>query len=244
MKNILITGASSGVGKELSIYLSKKFNVIAIARRKDKMLLEFEEYSNIFCYELDVSDDIEMLKVLSEIKDNHGDIPYIINNAGVLISGEIEDLDFTNEIEYSIKVNALAPLKIINYFIYDMKKNNFGRIINLTSGAPLNCFANFGAYSASKAVLNSLSVTLAKELTNYNIKVNLMSPGPVQSEMSPDAELQPNICFPTVDYLLDLNKSTSTGGFYWLGYKVPLFPDLDGVQWIKGIGNEKLEKVL
>ncbi len=244
MKNVLITGASSGVGKALSRYLSKRFNVIALARRKTLMAEYFKDYNNIFCHEVDISNETNLMNTLKEVKDTHGDIFYIINNAGVLLPGGLDTLNFKNDIEYSININALAPLKIINYFLRDMKKNNFGRVINLTSGAPLNCFANFGAYSSSKAVLNSLSVTLAKELENFNIKINLMSPGPVKSEMSPDASMSPKVCFPTIDYLLDLNKDGSSGDFFWLGYKVPLFPDLDGVQWLEGIGNEKLEKVL
>lgn len=244
MDSILITGASSGVGKELVFYLSQRFKVIAVSRRKDKMIENFKNLKNIKIYELDISNDITFDKVLNEISTNHNNIKYIINNAGVLISSDIEDLSIENDLEYSIKVNALAPFKIIRHFLPNMKEKNFGRIINLTSGAPLNCFASFASYSSSKAVLNTLTVTLSKELLNYNIKVNLMSPGPVKSEMSPNSTMSPSVCFPTVDYLLNLSEDSYSGEFFWLGYKVPLFPDLKGVNWLEGIGNEKLEKVI
>ena len=125
-----------------------------------------------------------------------------------------------------------------------MKKNNFGRIINLTSGAPLNCITGFGIYSASKGALNALTVTAAREYSKYNIKINLMSPGPVRTEMTPDAPMHISVCYPTVDYLLNLDESGPTGKFFWLGYEVPLFPDLEGVEWLKGIGNSKLNKIL
>lgn len=244
MNNILITGGSSGVGKALAIYLSKRFNVIVLSRRKDQMINNFVGFSNLHIYDVDITDKIALNNVLEEVKNSHGKISYIINNAGILISKKIDELDFQRDLEYSLSLNAFAPMQIINFFLSDMKKNNFGRIINLTSGAPLNCFANFGAYSASKAVLNSLIVTLSKELEEFNIKVNLMSPGPVKSEMVPNAPMEVDVCFDTVDYLLDLKANDFTGEFFWLGYKVPLFPDLKGVKWLEGIGNEKLQKVL
>ena len=62
--------------------------------------------------------------------------------------------------------------------------------------------------------------------------------------MSPNATLEPNICFDMVDYLLNIDKSSVGGGFYWIKWRVPLFRDLEGVEWLKGIGNHKLERIL
>ncbi|MGJ0353048.1 SDR family oxidoreductase [Aliarcobacter cryaerophilus] len=244
MRNILITGTSSGVGKYLAEKLSNQFNVIGIARRIDKMKQEFKNFKNIYLYECDISNFSELDKTLNKIKNNHGEIYYIINNAGVLKQQSLNSENFFNDLDISIAINAIAPIKIINFFIGEMKKLNFGRIINLTSGAPLNCFPDFGCYSASKAVLNTLTVTLAKELIDYDIKINLMSPGPVKTEMAPFAPMDISVCLDTVNYLLNLKKEDNNYGFYWLGYKVPLFPDLEGVKWLEGIGNEKLIKVL
>ncbi|EGJ64056.1 SDR family oxidoreductase, partial [Acinetobacter baumannii] len=172
-----------------------------------------------------------------------GHCSYIINCAGVLDAGFLDNNKIKN-LEYSINVNAIAPIMIINNFLEKMKENNFGRIINLTSGAPLNCYPGFSLYSTSKAALNSLTTTLAREVENYNISINLMSPGPVKSEMSPDALIDAIVCLPTIKYLLDGNGKNQHQFFYWLGYKVPLFPDLDGINWLEGIGNEKIEKVV
>jgi NAD(P)-dependent dehydrogenase (short-subunit alcohol dehydrogenase family) len=160
-----------------------------------------------------------------------------------MVAETLENLSL-DELEKSMSINALAPLVIIKKLLPSMKENNFGRIINLTSGAPLNCFPGYGAYSASKALLNSLTVTLAREMEEFNIKINLMSPGPVKTEMAPDAPKDVSVCFPTVEYLLNLKSDAQTGKFFWLGYEVPLFPDLEGVQWLEGIGNEKLRKIL
>ena len=116
-------------------------------------------------------------------------------------------------------------------------------MINVTSGAPLNNFPNYGIYSGSKALLNSLTVTIAREYSEFDIKVNLMSPGPVKSEMSPEGPMDPSVCFPTVDYLLG-DSLEKTASFFWLGHEVPLTPNLEGVDWLKGQANGILDKVL
>jgi len=243
MQNILITGASSGVGQALALHLSKKYNVIALARRAEVMNKTFKNYKNIFSYQADVADRRGLNRTLDEVIKRHGSILYLINNAGVMMAEQLETLSL-DTLQESIDINAFSSLFIMKKLLPEMKKNQFGRVINITSGAPLNCFPGYGAYNASKALLNALTVTFAKEVESYNIKVNLMSPGPVKTEMAPDGPKDVSVCFPTVEYLLNLSKEGETGRFFWLGYEVPLFPDLQGVEWLEGIGNEKLKKVL
>lgn len=245
MKKILITGASSGVGLSLARrYADTEMEVILLARRAEEIRESaFSKHENVYAYSVNLASIESTRKIIDKVLAKHGRIDYLINCAGVLTQKQLSEIEL-EELEYSINLNALSPLLIIQKLLPKMKENNFGRIINVTSGAPLNCFPGVGAYSSSKAMLNALTVTLAKEYFEFNIKINLMSPGPVRSEMSPNAELLPEICHPTVDYLLNLDESGPTGGFFWLGYKVPLFPDLSGVDWLNGIGNEKLEKIL
>ena len=244
LKKILITGASSGVGLSLALKYEKEgFELILLARRADKLKSIFLGSSNVHVYHADLSNQDGIKQLVDEIMGIHGYIPYLINCAGILQPGNIDHLSNEN-LEYSLTVNALSPIAISKTLLPPMINNNFGRIINLTSGAPLNCFPGFGAYSGSKALLNALTVTLAKEMSEYNIKINLMSPGPVKSEMAPDAKLMPEIGHPTTDYLLNLAADGPTGKFFWLGYEVPLVPDLAGVDWLNGVGNEKLVKVL
>ncbi|MBA7588145.1 hypothetical protein ES708_30195 [subsurface metagenome] len=242
-KKLLITGASSGVGLSLAKYLSKRFHVIAIARRINKLKKIFLDNKNVSTYRIDLADYNCLNEVIDNIIKEHGYIPYLINNAGININFSIENLSKEN-LENSFYVNAIAPFILLKKLIIYMERNNFGRIINITSGAPLNCSENYAAYSASKAALNALTVTAAKEYRDYNIKINLMSPGPVRTEMAPQALLDPSVCHSTVDYLLFLDEKGPTGKFFWLGYEVPLFPDLEGVNWLEGIGNKKLRKIL
>lgn len=240
---LLITGASSGVGQALTEYLSSRFMVIAMARRQERLKENFKNNDNVSIFQVDVADQNSLSEALDGITERFGCPKYIINNAGVMHKASIDLIRF-EDIRYSIELNSLAPVSIIKYFLPALKKGNFGRIINITSGAPLNCFPEYGAYSASKAILNTLTVTLSKELAETNIKVNLMSPGPVRTEMAPDASMDPSVCFPTVDYLLNLEQDGPSGKFFWLGYEIPLFPDLKGVNWGEGTANSDFREIL
>lgn len=243
MQNLLITGASSGVGLSLALHFSEKYHVIGLARRLDKMKDAFQGKKNITAIEADLSASQNLEKVLKTVSDNHGPISHLINNAGIMVKDSLQDLPL-DQFQKSFLVNTFAPFQVTRYFLPSMIKNNFGRIINITSGAPINCFPNFAAYSASKAALNALTETCAKEVSGYNIKVNLMSPGPVRTEMAPDAPMEPEVCHPTVDYLISLDEKGPTGKFFWLGYEIPLHANLDGIDWLKGKPAPGMRKTL
>lgn len=240
-KKILVTGGSSGVGRLLVAKLSKNNMVVTMARRIERLHSLFDANTNVAIYKADLSNLEELENVLNEIDKDCDGFDCIVNCAGVMVSGKVDELRI-DEFENSLNVNSISPLLIVKHYLPFMKANNYGRIVNFTSGAPLNCFPGFAAYSASKSFLNAWTLTLGKEVADYDIKINLMSPGPVRTEMAPDATLSPDICLPTFNYLLD--DVESSGGFYWLGYKVPLSPDLEGIDWLHGIGNNKIEKVL
>jgi len=243
MDKIFITGCSSGVGNILANNLTDDYHVIAVARRVEKMEKEFKELNNISIYKIDLEDIEITKKVIDRVVEEHSYIPYLINNAGVNINEKFEKLT-ESELMKAFKVNAISPSIIMKKFLPGMKQNNFGRIINVTSGAPLNNMAGYAAYSASKAALNSITITASREFKDYNIKINLMSPGPVKTEMAPRSEKDPSVCLPTVRYLLDLEEDGPTGKFFWLGHEVPLFPDLEGVDWLGGKPSENMREVL
>ncbi|MDM5351410.1 MULTISPECIES: SDR family oxidoreductase [Lysinibacillus] len=236
---ILITGANSGVGASLVSYLSKSYDVIALARNTEEII----EKDNVFKYKVDLIEEKELDNLLIQIVEEQGYIPYLINNAGIMHQSKIENLSL-KDLEYSFRVNAYAPLQIMNKLLPLMKLNNYGRIINLTSGAPLNCMEGYTAYSASKAALNAITETASKEYKDYNIKINLMSPGPCKTKMAPNGVMDPSVCHPTVDYLLNLDEQTITEGLYWLGYQIPLKPELKGIEWLKGTADKRYKKIL
>lgn len=244
MRKVVITGASSGVGRSIANYLFKKgYYLILISRRGEFVKTDFGLSSKVEFYESDLSNPDESEKVIDRIVSQHNYVPYVINNAGVMNKEVVRDI-LWDRFESDLNVNIRMPLYIMQSFVKSMISNNFGRIINITSGAPLNCVEGYARYSASKSMLNVFTVTLSKELKEYDIKINLMSPGPVKSEMAPNAILDPSVCHPTLDYLLNLDNSGPTGRFFWMGYEIPLTPLLDGINWMEGTASESFIKVL
>ena len=240
---LILTGASSGVGRSLADHLAGDFHVLALARRIDRMKELFDHREYITPYELDLDNLSDVRPTGKELRTDHGPILHLINNAGVNIGGEITDLT-VDKILTSVRINAIAPLLLLKGVLPDMEEANFGRVINVTSGAPLNFPKGAAAYTGSKSLLNAFTVTAAKEWSEYNIKINLMSPGPCRTEMAPDGPLDPSACHPTVDHLLTLEEDGPTGRFFWLGYEVPLTPELGDVHWMEGIGSDAMDRVL
>jgi NAD(P)-dependent dehydrogenase (short-subunit alcohol dehydrogenase family) len=242
-ETILITGGSSGVGKSLVKYLSDRFDVITIARRIDQLESEYEDYDSVYAYELDLEKIDQIEARISELNSKHGPILYLINNAAINRSAPMGSISI-DDMMRSMKINTLAPLEVLQTLLPIMKDHDFGRVINVTSGAPLDIPDGGIPYSSSKAALNVATVTAAKEVSGQNIKINLMSPGPTKSEMAPKAPLSPTACHPTVDFLLSLDRDGPTGRFYWLGNEVPLFPKLGDVDWESGNKSENMERVI
>ncbi len=242
MKKILITGASSGFGKSLVKELSKDYFVIAVARRLKKMQNMFTNKKNIEFHKVDLANEKNLLKFINKVKKKHKYIPYIVNNAGVFSKYKIKDIDH-KDLEYSFKLNTFAPITIMKHFLPIMKKNKFGRIINLTSGAPFNCSEEVSLYSASKAALNAFSITAAKEYKNSNIKINLFSPGQIKTEMMPKATMDPDKSVPYLLYLLQNSNKLFTGKFIWINYILPTSPNLKGVDWANAKASKKFNKI-
>ena len=239
---LVLTGASSGIGRSLADHLAGEYHVVALARRIDRMREQFSDDEHVTPYQLDLADFDAVRERLDAIRAEHGPIHYLINNAGLNVGDDVADLT-VEDLLRSVRVNAVAPALLFQAVLPDMAAD-FGRVVNVTSGAPLNCPAGAGAYTASKAMLNALTVTAAEEWRDHDIRINLMSPGPCRTEMAPDGPLDPSACHPTVDYLLGLDSDGPTGRFFWLGYEVPLFPDLGDVQWLEGVGSEAMTRVL
>lgn len=240
---VLVTGASSGVGRSIASHLANDYDVVAVARRLERMNRFFADEEHVFPYRLDLEALEEIPDRIEDIRDEHGHISYLVNNAAVNVTGSVEALEPADTLTL-MTINAVAPITLMRELLADMKSRDFGRVVNVTSGAPLECPEHAGAYSASKAALNTLTVTAAKECADSNVKINLMSPGPCRTEMAPNAPLDPRSCLPTLEYLLTLDEDGPTGQFFWLGHEVPLFPDIEGVEWEKGAGTESLTRVI
>ncbi len=215
--------------------LSKKYFVICISRRTP-----FIKKKNIEFYKCDLSSSSSLTQCINRIKKKHKFIPYIINNAGVFKISNLENIKLPDIIKF-FKINSFAPAIIIKKFIGEMKKNNFGRIINVTSGAPLNCSPGGFLYSGSKSALNVLTLTTSNECAKYNIKANLFSPGQIKTEMMPEATGNPNKSVKYIKILLSKKKNLFSGKFIWKNYNLPLNVNLKQINWSKGTAPEKFK---
>ena len=157
-RNVLITGGSRGIGK-------------AIIKR-----LKSEGYKiiNPTSRELDLSDDSSVKSFIEKNKNLSIDI--LINNAGINQPQWINELEDEN-LEQTLKINLISPIKLIKAFVPNMIKGRWGRIINISSIFGIVARGKQIPYVSSKHGLNGVTKTLALELGQYNILVNSVCPG-------------------------------------------------------------------
>lgn len=189
--NIVITGASSGVGFEavLEFILKNDNNIIALARSEDKLRRLYDIATslnpecNLFPAKFDIVHDDYPGRLVPFIKDRMGNVDVLINNAGTLINKpftQLAQLDFAE----MLQSNLLGHVKMIQHLLPLM--NSGSHIVNIGSMGGFQGsvkFAGLAAYSASKAALHTLTECLAPELADHNIKINCLALGSAQTEM-------------------------------------------------------------
>lgn len=171
--NILVTGASRGIGKAIANRLIEAGHKVFVSARNEELLKNYKNYC--VC---DLA--TEVTKLGDFIKANNIDI--LINNAGEYIYSPIEDMTYA-KIEEITKVNFEAPLYLISQAVPYMKTKKWGRIINIGSISGVMGEANASLYSATKSGLFGATKALALELAEYGITVNTINPGWVDTEM-------------------------------------------------------------
>lgn len=163
-RTALVTGGSRGIGLSIAQTLSGYgYNVILPTRQEMNLL------SN---------DSID--KYLSGLSDR---IDIVVNNAGINPIAEIQNID-DSDFDDTLQVNLVAPFRIIKNLVPAMIENHFGRIVNISSIWSIVSRSGRAVYSASKSGLNGMTRTMAIELAQYNVLINNVAPGYVNTELT------------------------------------------------------------
>lgn len=175
MKTILITGASSGFGKFTALELIKKgYTVYGAARRVNEMQDLVDAGGHALG--MDVTDDESVASGTQQIIDEQGRIDVLVNNAGYGSYAFIETANI-EQMKRMYEVNVWGLVRVTQHVLPHMRKQNQGRIINLSSIAGKASIAFMGFYSSSKFAVESISDALRQEVGRFGIDVSIIEPG-------------------------------------------------------------------
>ena len=191
-KNILITGASSGLGQHIAeLFAREGANVIICARRLERLSALAEDLKarfniNVYTFTLDVNDRAAVKAMIADLESKQIEIDALINNAGV--SDTKRFLDYTDEDwDKIVNTNLKAPWQCSQEVVQHMIRSDIkGSIINITSILSESVNLGVSPYCASKAGLRHLTETMAVELARYGIRVNAVAPGYMITEINED----------------------------------------------------------
>ncbi|MCH4823574.1 SDR family oxidoreductase [Gramella lutea] len=170
-KVVLITGASSGIGKSVATYLSKRnFKVYGTSRKENNSSPDFN------FVQLDVTNEDSIKEAVEKISKKEQRLDILINNAGVGITGPIEETPEI-EIKKAFETNYFGPLNMIKHVVPIMREQKGGLIINVTSIAGYMGLPYRGIYSATKGALEITAEAYRMELKQFGIKMTNVAPG-------------------------------------------------------------------
>jgi len=167
---VLVTGASSGIGKTCAEYLAAKGFVVYGTSRKGM------ENTDVHMLQVDVTQPTSVRAAVQRIIDEQGRIDVVINNAGMGIGGAVE-LATANEIQQQMQTNFMGTVNVCTAVLPHMRAARRGKIINISSLAGAMAIPFQGFYSASKFAIEGYSEALSMEVQPFNIKVSVVEPG-------------------------------------------------------------------
>lgn len=208
-KTAVITGCNRGIGKEiLKSFAKNGAKILACVRKIDEDFINLitkikkETTSDIIPFELDLFNEENITKVASSILLQNKKIEILVNNAGIMHSALFQ-MTTKKKLKEVFEVNFFSQCLFIQLISKSMIKNKSGSIINISSISADDANEGRSAYSASKAALTIYSKVLSKELGKYNVRVNMISPGLVNTDM-----LRDNTSNETID---EITKKISLG---------------------------------
>lgn len=179
-KVVLITGGSSGIGRAIGLYLKEKgYRVYGTTRNIDN-LGKFEDFSLL---ELDVRKPDTIKKALDQLMKEEGRIDVLVNNAGVGITGPIEETP-NDAIHNAFETNFTGPLNMLKAIMPVMRQQGHGKVINITSIAGKMGLPYRGIYSATKGALDLATEAIRMEVRDFGVQVCTLAPGDFKTNIA------------------------------------------------------------
>ena len=188
MTNVLITGASKGIGLATALAFARTGHTVAAGMRNPDRAPELADFVareslSISIGTMDVDDDASVNRAIDSFVRDIGPIDVLINNAGIERVGATEDLSM-NDFSASMETNYLGAVRCIKAVLPSMRERRSGCIVNVTSISGRLAGSPMGAYAASKFALEALSECLAQEVQLFNIRVAIIEPGIIDTSMA------------------------------------------------------------
>jgi NAD(P)-dependent dehydrogenase (short-subunit alcohol dehydrogenase family) len=185
---VLITGATDGLGRAMAVFLAANgYRVFAAGRNAEKRAsldrLAAERKLQLETLDMDVSDDASVSRGVGRVLDRAGQIDVLINNAGVAYVAVLEELRL-DDLRRQYETNVIGVLRVTQAVLPAMRERRRGRILNVSSIAGKIALPLMGAYASSKHALEGLSDSLRLELAPFGVRVVLIEPGFIPTNMS------------------------------------------------------------
>ncbi|HEX8122553.1 MAG TPA: SDR family NAD(P)-dependent oxidoreductase [Solirubrobacteraceae bacterium] len=196
---MLLTGASSGIGRELARELAARGDRLAVAaRRRDRLESLADEVAGTgrerpVVLEADLARRGAAAALAEEAVAALGGVDVLVNNAGGGVGGQIATVGDRDEAREAFEVNYWSPLALVRALLPGMRERGAGTIVNVTSMAQVSTWPGFGAYAATKSALANATETLRLELAGTGIHVLEAIPGPVDTAVQGETRLAPGI---------------------------------------------------
>ena len=181
-KAVLVTGASSGLGRNMTEMMAANGYFVYAGARKDKDIAELNAIENVQAVRLDVTKQDEIDAAVKTITDAGRGLYGLVNNAGVLVLSPLNDTD-EQEFDWQMDVNVYGPYRITRAFAPLIIESK-GRVAIIGSIAGTLSSATWGPYSMSKHAMEAYADALADEMKDYDVEVSLIEPGTYQSKIA------------------------------------------------------------
>ena len=182
-KTVLITGSSSGIGRETAKYFHEQgWNVVATMRTPDKET-ELNQLDNVLVTRLDVQDEASIETAIGEGIDRFGKIDVLLNNAGYGLGGPLEAMSM-DQIRRQFDVNVFGLIATMKAALPHFRENRDGVIINVSSVGGRMSFPFFTLYHGTKFAVEGISEALSYELETIGVKMKIVEPGAIKTDFA------------------------------------------------------------